>query len=145
LNFRVWVTDADVSLMNNAKYLTVMEMGRIDLMSRAGFLKLSRQQRWAAPLASISVQFKKPLKRFQRFQLRTSLIYWDEKHIYLKHVMEKGGQIVAVGIARVVILGQQGRVKPAEALNALGHSIASPSIPPVIDSLKRSERLMRGL
>ena len=145
LHFRVWVTDADVSVMNNAKYLTIMEMGRVDLMFRAGFLKLSRAKGWAAPLASISVQFNRPLKRFQRFQLRTSLIYWDEKYVYLRHLIERGDQKVAVGVARVVILSKRGRVRPSEALAALGHSIDPPVIPPLIESLKKSERLMRGL
>jgi acyl-CoA thioesterase FadM len=120
-------------------------MGRVDLMFRGGFLKLSRAKGWIAPLASICVQFKKPLKRFQRFQLRTSLIYWDEKYIYLKHLIEREGEKVAVGIARVVILNKQGRVKPSEALAALGYSITAPAIPPVIESLRRSEKLMRGL
>ena len=143
LAFRVWVTDADLSVMNNSKYLTVMEMGRVDLMLRTGFLKLSRVERWSAPLASITVQFKKPLRRFQRFRLRTSLVYWDEKYIYLRHLMEREEQTVAVGIARVVILSREGRVRPSKALAALGYSLTPPAIPPLIESLQRSERLMR--
>lgn len=143
LSFRVWPTDADVSVMNNAKYLTIMEMGRIDLMLRTGFLKLSREKRWSAPLASITVQFKKPLKRFQRFRLRTSLAYWDGGCVYVKHLMEADGETAAIGIARIVILGREGRVSPSEALEALGYTNRSPSIPPFIESLEKSERLMR--
>ena len=143
LPMRVWLTDADVSVMNNARYLTAMEMGRIDLMLRTGFIKLSREERWSAPLASITVQFKRPLKRFQRFRLRTSLFYWDEKYVYLRHLMERGDQTVAVGIARVVILNSRGRVPPGDALAALGYTAAPTAVPAVIDSLKRSEQLMR--
>ena len=79
LNFLVWITDVDLSIMNNAAMLAITELGRIDLMCRTGFLKHSRRNKLYLPLASIHAQFTKPLKRFQKFQLKTQLIYWDEK------------------------------------------------------------------
>ena len=50
LNFRVWITDVDLSIMNNAAMLAITEMGRIDLMIRTGFLKHARENRLYVPL-----------------------------------------------------------------------------------------------
>ena len=38
-NFRVWVTDIDVSVMNHASIMTIFEMGRADFMVRTNFFK----------------------------------------------------------------------------------------------------------
>ena len=37
LTFRVWPGDLDLNVhMNNGRYLTVMDLGRLDLMARTG-------------------------------------------------------------------------------------------------------------
>lgn len=89
LDFRVWITDVDLSFMNNAAMLAITELGRWDITVRTGFLKYAMTNRLYFPLASISAQFRRPLKRFQKFQLRTQLIYWDEKWIYISHRIRK--------------------------------------------------------
>ena len=50
IKFRVWLTDIDVSIMNHAAMMTVMEMGRIDYMVRTGFFKLARKKKWYFPI-----------------------------------------------------------------------------------------------
>jgi acyl-CoA thioesterase FadM len=103
LNFRVWITDVDLSIMNNAAMLSITEMGRIDLMIRTGFLKHVWRNKLYVPLASISAQFRRPLKRFQKFQLKTQLIYWDEKWIYISHRIECEEKIIAVALAKCTV------------------------------------------
>src|SRR3990170_2263282 len=40
LRFRVWPHDLDLSLhMNNGRYLTIMDQGRLDVMVQSGFLR----------------------------------------------------------------------------------------------------------
>ncbi|WP_406682796.1 hypothetical protein N1F78_08835 [Seonamhaeicola sp. MEBiC1930] len=39
--FRVWITDIDVSVMNHAAIMTVLETGRLDLMVRSNFFKVA--------------------------------------------------------------------------------------------------------
>jgi len=142
LDLRVWPTDADLSLMNHAGYLTVMEQGRVDLMVRTGFLRFLLRRHWSAVLASITVQFRRPLRRFQRFRLRTRLVCWDEQWIYLEHRIDRGNEFVASGLAKNVILGPQGRLRPADVLTAFGRSVAAPPVPHMVQTLREGERLM---
>jgi len=142
LHFRVWPTDADLSMMNHAAYLTVMEQGRVDFILRTGFMRLLLKRHWAAVLGSVAVQFRKPLRRFQRFQLRTRVGCWDTKWIYLEQRIDRGGDLVACAIVKIAILSADGRLEPADLLVAFDHAVASPAIPHAVHVLDDGERLM---
>ncbi len=142
LDLRVWPTDADLTLMNHACYLTLMEQGRIDFMVRTGFLRFLLRRRWSAVLASVVVQYRKPLRRFVKIRLRTRVVYWDEQWIYLEHRLERRGALVAAGLAKNAFLGSMGRLRPGEVLEAFGFSRPGPPAPPMIAGLRDGERLM---
>ena len=61
LNFRVWITDVDLSIMNNAAMLTITEMGRIDLIIRTGFLKHAWKNRLYFPLGRNFIIYGDPI------------------------------------------------------------------------------------
>jgi acyl-CoA thioesterase FadM len=142
LTFRVWPTDADLSLMNHACYLTIMEQGRIDFIMRTGILRLMLRHHWSALLGSITVQYRSPLRRFQRFQLRTRVVCWDDKWIFLEHQISRESRIVAGGLAKIAFLAREGRIAPAEALRAFGVTVASPPVAAMVRSLQDGEREM---
>jgi acyl-CoA thioesterase FadM len=142
LDLRVWPTDADLTFMNHARYLTVMEQGRIDLMLRTGFLRFLVKQHWSALLGSMIVQFRKPLRRFQKFRLRTRLVYWDDKWVYVEHRIERGDTLIASGLSKDAILGPDGHLKPRDVLTAFGYSIPAPPAVPMIERLQEGEGLM---
>jgi acyl-CoA thioesterase FadM len=142
LAFRVWPTDADLTLMNHANYLTIMEQGRIDFILRTGFLRFLLRRRWSAVLASITVQYRAPLRRFQRYQLRTRVACWDGQWLFLEHRLSRGMDLVASGLAKIAVLGPSGRIQPADALSAFGLAIATPPRVPMVHALEEGEHLM---
>src|SRR3954469_20908042 len=88
LTFRVWPNDLDIYLhMNNGRYLTVMDLGRTDLLIRWGLggvmlgglggFRLKR--RWMPVVGAATIQFRRSLSPFQRFRLHTRVLCWDEK------------------------------------------------------------------
>src|SRR5688572_28296663 len=100
LQFRVWLTDIDASIMNHAAMITVMEAGRIDLMVRSGFFKLARKEKWYFPTSAISVQFYRPLKAFQKAMLSTRVIRVSPTHIYLEQNITRGEKEIAKCLVR---------------------------------------------
>jgi acyl-CoA thioesterase FadM len=140
LTFHVWPTDADLSLMNHASYLTIMEQGRIDFILRTGILRLMLRHHWTALLGSITVQYRSPLRRFQRFQLRTRVVCWDEKWIFLEHQISRQSRIVAGALAKITFVAREGRIAPAEALRAFGVAVASPPVAAMVRSLQAGEQ-----
>lgn len=142
LNFRVWVTDADIYIMNNAAYLTIMEMGRLDLMIRTGFMKHARKNGWYVPLASISVQFRRSVKRFQKLQLKTQIIYWDEKWVYLKHRIVRNGKLISVALAKGTVKKGRDRIPFETILHGLKWERPPRERPKMIDEFDRGETLL---
>ncbi|MFY0687564.1 MAG: thioesterase family protein [Cyclobacteriaceae bacterium] len=120
LPFRVWVTDIDVSVMNHAAIMTVMELGRIDFMVRTNFLKLARKYKWFYPSQAISVQFYKPLKMFQKAELLTRVSFIDEKWIYMEQKIVRNGKDVAACLVKGTIKKGRATVPTSEIANALG-------------------------
>ena len=52
LNFRVWPHDLDLSFhLNNGRYLTLMDLGRLDTMVRSGLWREVMRHKWT-PIAS---------------------------------------------------------------------------------------------
>ena len=79
LNFRVWVTDIDVTVMNHAAIMTIFEMGRIDFMVRTNFFKIATKNKWFFPNQALSAQYYRPLKMFQKAEVLTKMSFVDEK------------------------------------------------------------------
>ncbi len=141
LNFRVWISDVDLSVMNNAAMLAITELGRWDVMVRTGFLKYARTNRLYLPLASISAQFRRPLKRFQKFQLKTQLIYWDEKWIYISHRIVRKEKTIAVALAKVTLKKGKKRIPFARIISDLNWAMKPKMRPEMIDGFEKGEIL----
>ena len=89
LTFRVWPNDLDINLhMNNGRYLTIMDLGRADLMIRCGLGKVILKRRWMPVLGAVTIQYRRSLSPFQGFRLRTRILCWDEKWVFLEHRVE---------------------------------------------------------
>ena len=141
LNFRVWITDVDLSIMNNTAMLAITELGRWDLIVRTGFLKYARTNRLYLPLASISAQFRRPLKRFQKFQLRTKVIYWDDKWIYISHRIVRKEKTIAVALAKTTLKKGKERIPFERVISDLNWEMKPKRRPEMIDGFEKGEIL----
>ena len=142
LNFRVRIADVDLSIMSNTAILAITELGRWDYAVRTGFLKYARTNRLYLPLASISAQFRRPLKRFQKFQLRTQLIYWDEKWIYMSHRIVRKKKTIAVALAKVALKKGKERIPFERVISDLNREMKPKRRPEMIDEFEKGETLL---
>jgi acyl-CoA thioesterase FadM len=140
LNFRVWLTDIDVSVMNHAAILTVMEAGRIDVMVRSNFFKIAKKNKWFFPSQAISVQYYKPLKIFQKAQLYTRISFADQKWIYTEQKIMRKGRIIAACIAKSTIKKGRNTVPVSELIEKLNIG-AFPSIKPELIKIYENENV----
>ena len=130
LSFRVLPTDLDLNLhMNNARYLSFMDLGRTDLLLRAGMLGMVHRERWRPVVGSIDIKFRRPLKPFQRFTLRSRLLCWDEKWLYLEQWIESARGVHAVATVRGLFVARKGSVPSRTVMDRMGHREESPPFP----------------
>ncbi len=75
--FRVAPTDLDpLRHVNNGKYLSLLDLGRYDLLTRSGFWQAASERGWYAVVAAQTITYKRSLTLGQRFVLRTGCSGW---------------------------------------------------------------------
>ncbi|BAI71910.1 hypothetical protein AZL_012720 [Azospirillum sp. B510] len=137
LRFQVWPTDLDINLhMTNARYFSVMDLGRTDLLIRAGLGPAILRNRWRPVLGGATIRYRRSLRPFQRFTLVSRVLCWDDKYIFIEHRMETRGGLAALAVVQGAFVGTTGVVAPAEVLAALGAATASPPIPDAVAALR---------
>lgn len=124
--FRVWLTDLDLLRhMNNGKYFSLQDLGRTDYMIRLGIAKTLKNNGWYPVVAAETLQFKRSLHLFQKFDLTTQVLCWNEKYFILEQRFvrrtKNGDEVTAYGLIKARFLKVTGgTVTPAECLKA-GH------------------------
>lgn len=119
IKFTVWLTDIDASIMNHAAMMTVFEAGRIDFMVRTGFFKIAREKHWYFPSTSISAQFFRPLKAFQKAVLTTRVCHVNEQFIYTEQKITRQDKDIAICIVKSKVKSGKENVSTREILKLL--------------------------
>jgi acyl-CoA thioesterase FadM len=128
LKQRVWPTDLDINIhMNNARYLAVMDLGRTDWIIRSGAWRLMHRERMAPIVGGCMVRYRRALQPFQRFTLRTRLLGWDERWLYVEQTMTGRDGIACLALQRAGFTQGGKLVPPAELARMLHYS--GPSLP----------------
>ncbi|MBW3570612.1 MAG: thioesterase family protein [Gemmatimonadetes bacterium] len=127
---RVLPTDLDLNLhLNNGRALTLMDLGRVDLMLRIGVVGELRRRRWNPVVASLTIRYRRALRLGERFAIHTRLLCWDERWLYLEQRFTRGGDEVARALVRAAFVGPAGRVAPQQLVDASPWSLAPPPVP----------------
>ena len=123
---RVWPNDLDVNVhLTNSRYLLAMDLGRWDFGMRTGMGRQMVRRRWFPLVGSATLRFRKGLRPFQRYELRTRLVAWDDKWFWFEQRFCVGKSLYGVGRVKVLFRGPQGNVPTAEASAACG----APEVP----------------
>ena len=101
LDLRVWPNDIDFNLhLNNARYLSVMDYGRVHLLARAGLLQLILKERWSPVVGAVWMTYRRSLPLGAEYKLETRLVCWDERWFYMEQTFTGAQGLVAVGWVR---------------------------------------------
>ncbi len=142
LNLRVLPNDIDITKTSNDRFIALMDLGRMDVAFRVGLLKSMFKNKWV-PLATFdTIRFRYPLKIFQKYQLRSRIVWWDNTTFYFKQVFERKGRVVATGYVCATLLGSNGSIPPSEILAEIGQPVTKPSEPEIVAKLRETERLI---
>lgn len=138
LSFRVWPTDLDINLhMNNGRYLTLMDLGRTHFMSQLRLLWKLPLRKWYPVVGSVQIEFMRSLDPFQKFDIVTRLLTWDEKWFYLEQRFESNGRTMARAVLKALFLGSGGRIGPEEIIRLVMDEIPEkPQRPRVFDTVE---------
>jgi acyl-CoA thioesterase FadM len=133
LRFRVWPNDIDLNLhINDGRYLSLMGLGRGDLLVRSGLLRKALKRKWAPVIGGAMIRYRREVRAFAKFRLRSRILGWDEKWIYITHVIESGGKTCSVAYVRGALRSAAGAVPTKDVLELGGWTLPSPPLPSVV-------------
>lgn len=124
--------------VNNGRFLTLADVGRMDFVLRSGAARAALAQR-ALPIVGDSLaKFRRDLKAFQRFDMQTRILGWDERWTFMEHRFVRHGRVLGVVVIRGLFRGPQGPIAPGDFLQVMGLSAQSPALPDWVREWSRS-------
>lgn len=136
ITLTVWPHEAGFNNLHHHTFLKMMEVGRWDLFLRAGSTGAALRRGWVPVVASLFIRYRRPIRRFTRFELSTRIACWDEKDIFVEQTFEKDGELLARGAGRFRIPG--GKVPVTEVMRTLFGG-ESPPEPAWVADYRRAE------
>lgn len=131
ITFRVWPNDLDLNgHLTNSRYFALMDAARYDMVIRSGTWSTWKKNGWFPVVASQRIRFRKSLRPWTTYTIRTKTLGWDEKNLYIGQVFERDGEVCAEATVRAAILAKGGRkVSLQELMEASGWDGPAPVLP----------------
>jgi acyl-CoA thioesterase FadM len=128
--FRVMPNDCDINFhLNNGRYLSFMDLGRVHLMAQTGLLPVILKQRWMPVLTAAEINFIRSIQPLQKFDLVTRLVSWDDKYFYIEQKFESRGVLCAHAYVKGLFLRKGYKVSNSEAVAVAGYTDTPPPMP----------------
>lgn len=152
LHFRVWPTDLDLSFhLNNGRYLTLMDIGRLDMIASSGLARVVLGHRWTPIASAIKIRFRRELRLFEAFRIETRILAWDEFAIIMEQVFlfDSGARKNEVA-ARALFKGgiydrkQRAFVPIARLMKEIGVEAESPAPGPEVEAFLAADEALKA-
>lgn len=106
---RVTLTDLDLLRhVNNGKYLTMLDLGRMDLLMRSGFWARITQLGWYPVVAGQTITYRRSLTLGQRFDVYSRILGYHSRWVYVEQTFCRGETVYAQAIIRTRFLRSAG-------------------------------------
>ncbi|WP_297768125.1 acyl-CoA thioesterase [uncultured Roseovarius sp.] len=116
--------------LNNGRTLTIFDLGRIPLAGRVGMIGVLRRHRWGLAIAGASVRYRRRIRMFERIEMRSRLVTWDARFVYLEQSMWKAnGECANHILYRAAVTGREGIVPPDRIVAELDQDMPAPEFP----------------
>jgi acyl-CoA thioesterase FadM len=130
LSMRVWPNDIDFNLhLNNARYLSMMDYGRMHLLARTRILGHVIRSRWTPLVGAVWMTYRRSLPLFARFTLTSRTVCWDERWFYMEQTFASREGLAAVGWVKGLLRGPDGNLDPQKVLETVSPGVVSPPMP----------------
>ena len=151
LYFRVLPTDLDLNgHMNNGRYLTIMDIGRMDFVLRVKLAGYVIRNGYLPVLSSAKMRYRIPLMPFEEYELQTRILCWDEKWVFMEQRFiiadgPKAGVAAAIGLIKGSFYDKNSKttVPTGNIIKAIGHDEDSPHMPEYILKWQEAEDVLR--
>lgn len=135
--YRVRLIDIDSNLqLRTGTYTRIMDRRRREHGLLTGLLDHMAKARLNTVLANTEIAYVRELRPYQRFQVHTRLLGWDDKYLYYDQRFDSQNKLHTHALHRLACL-HGGQAAGTSALQeALGHHHPSPPLPEYVENWK---------
>lgn len=120
LQMRVRWTDLDqLRHVNNGVFLSMMDLGRVDLLVRSGLWEKLMDAAYYPVVAAQTITYRKSLQWRQRFVLETRVAGFYHRAVFIEQRFVVEGELFARAFVKARFLKRTGGTVAVEDLNAL--------------------------
>ena len=135
---RVWPNDIDFNLhMNNARYLSMMDFGRMHLLARTRVLEHVIRSRWTPLVGAVWMTYRRSLPLFARFTLTSRMVCWDERWFYIEQTFTGREGLAALGWVKGAVALARWHLDPQKVMEAVSPGAVSPPMPEPYRAVER--------
>jgi len=125
-----WPVDIDGYMeMNNGRILTLYDLGRTGIAYRTGLMQTLMSNRWGLVVAGSSIRYRSRVTLFQRVDLRTRVLGWDDRFLYMEQGMWRGETCCNHGLIRAAMTEKGRMMSPARVAETMAIDPTSPELP----------------
>lgn len=120
---RCYPNDMDINFhMNNGRYFSLMDLGRLDVMLRCLPAWDLFTRRLRPIVIDETIRFRKSIHLFQKFEVVSHLVAWTEHDVYIEQKFIAKNQVCARAFVRGRVFNSLGIAIPAkELLSMMGY------------------------
>lgn len=146
VSLRVWPNDLDLNFhVNNGRYLALADIGRAHWFVMTGVLAVARQENAFPVVGDAIAKFRRDLKSFEKFEIRTRLMGWNHRWGFIEHRFVRNDRVIGLVAVRGIFKGPDGPLDPAVLLTGLAHDHPSPQLPDWATCFQQSSERMSDL
>ena len=94
--------------VNNGIYLSLMDLGRMDMMIRSGKWQQLKARGWYPVAAAVTVSYRRSLRLWERYVLESKVIGFDDKAMYMEQRFVRGDEVYVTAIMKARFLRKSG-------------------------------------
>ncbi|MGB8819164.1 MAG: thioesterase family protein, partial [Rhizobiaceae bacterium] len=72
--------------------------------------------------------YRRPLTVFQKFDMTTRIVGWDERWVFVEQEFHSDGKLCAHAMFKTMIRSKEGLVTPQDVMGATGHLFPMPEL-----------------
>lgn len=149
--FRVWPHDLDLNLhLNNGRYLTLMDLGRIDFVVRTGLWRPLFTNKWSPIISTAAIRFRRELRPFEGFSIETRLVAWSDTTAVMEQTfVSHRDRVAARALVKAGFYARSDRAyvtvkRLVEALGVSPDEAQSPPISPEVEAFLKADGALRN-
>lgn len=141
--FHVWPNDIDFNFhLTNSRYLSVMDLGRTDLLIRTGLAKQLWSLKWKPVLGGATIRFRRSLTVGQRYGLWTQIVGWDDKWLYIEQQLKHNDTIIARAMVKAIFVDGKRSIPTAVLFRTFGIVAEPVSLTPAVTAFTHMDNAM---